>query len=204
MVRRWTRIAVCLLVIGLVMTLPTAYELQPRVAAEGTVIVRWGGLELGPFDGDLHKWSLWIEDAYPDLDEVTLFDIYASRNPGREATYMDVPTEVEVRDFGGVRCQLVHVWWGLRGGGWYFCLRSFGELPGEEEDVLEVFLVRAGGEAVTAVFGAGLAKMWRRIRDTGASFDIDVIFRYYVAAVAIHAAYNTTMVILHLTDVLKF
>ena len=156
-VRRWTRIAVCLLVIGLVMTLPTAYELQPRVAAEGTVIDRWGGLELGPFDGDLHKWSLWIEDAYPDLDEVTLFDIYASRNPGREATYMDVPTEVEVRDFGGVRCQLAHVWWGLRGGGWYFCLRSFGELPGEEEDVLEVFVVRAGGEAVTAVFGAGLA-----------------------------------------------
>ena len=58
--------------------------------------------------------------------------------------------------------------------------------------------------AATAVFGAGLAKMWRRIRQTGGSFDIDVIFRYYVAAVAIHAAYNTTVLILEHTDLLKF
>lgn len=58
--------------------------------------------------------------------------------------------------------------------------------------------------AATAVFGAGLAKMWRRIRETGGSFDIDVIFRYYVGAVAIHAAYNTTVVILELTELLKF
>jgi RsiW-degrading membrane proteinase PrsW (M82 family) len=58
--------------------------------------------------------------------------------------------------------------------------------------------------AATAVFGAGLAKMWRRIRETGGSFDIDVIFRHYVAAVAIHAAYNTTVLILGFTKWLKF
>ena len=58
--------------------------------------------------------------------------------------------------------------------------------------------------AATGVFGIGLAKMWRRIRETGGSFDIDVIFRYYVGAVAIHAAYNTTVLILGLTNVLKF
>jgi len=39
---------------------------------------------------------------------------------------------------------------------------------------------------------------------TDRSFDIDVIFRYYVAAVAIHAAYNTTVLILEHTDLLKF
>lgn len=157
MVERWTRVALCLVVVGLVMLTPTALELRPEVADRGTVIVRWGGLELGPFEGGIDRWSLWIEDRYPDLDERTLFDIYASQRPGREATYMGVPARDEFREIDGVRCQLVHAWWGLRGGGWYFCAESYGELPGEEEDVLQVFLVRAGGHAVIAVFGAGLA-----------------------------------------------
>lgn len=56
----------------------------------------------------------------------------------------------------------------------------------------------------SAVFGVGLAKMWRHIRQTGGTFDIDHIFRYYVAAVAIHAAYNSIVVILHYAGVLRF
>ncbi len=56
----------------------------------------------------------------------------------------------------------------------------------------------------TTVFAVGLAKMWRHIRRTGGAFDIDLIFRYYVAAVAIHAIYNTSMLALALTGVLEF
>ncbi len=56
----------------------------------------------------------------------------------------------------------------------------------------------------TGVFAVGLGKMWRHIRDKGGHFDIDVCFRYYVAAVAIHAAYNTVAVILSATGVLRF
>ena len=58
--------------------------------------------------------------------------------------------------------------------------------------------------AASAVFGVGLAKMWRHIRRTGSRFDIDHIFRYYVAAVVIHAAYNSIVMILHYVGVLKF
>jgi RsiW-degrading membrane proteinase PrsW (M82 family) len=56
----------------------------------------------------------------------------------------------------------------------------------------------------SAVFGVGLAKMWRHIRQTGGRFDIDHIFRYYVAAVVIHSAYNSIVLILHHTRVLRF
>jgi RsiW-degrading membrane proteinase PrsW (M82 family) len=53
----------------------------------------------------------------------------------------------------------------------------------------------------TAVFAVGLAKMWRTIRRTGRAFDIDYCFKYYVAAVVIHAAYNATVTILARTGV---
>lgn len=58
--------------------------------------------------------------------------------------------------------------------------------------------------AASAVFGAGLAKMWRHIRRTGGRFDIDHFFRYYVAAVVIHSAYNSIVLILHYARVLRF
>jgi RsiW-degrading membrane proteinase PrsW (M82 family) len=48
----------------------------------------------------------------------------------------------------------------------------------------------------TGAFAVGLVKVWRRIRLDGRPFDIDQCFRYYVAAVAIHAAYNTTVLVL--------
>lgn len=56
----------------------------------------------------------------------------------------------------------------------------------------------------SGVFGLGLAKVWRHIRQAGGSFDIDRCFRYYAAAVAIHAVYNTAALVLHLTGVLRF
>ena len=56
----------------------------------------------------------------------------------------------------------------------------------------------------SAVFGLGLAKMWRHIRQRGGHFDIDVCFRYYVAAVAIHAAYNALVTVLELSGVMRF
>jgi len=56
----------------------------------------------------------------------------------------------------------------------------------------------------TAVFGVGLGRMWRHIREKGGHFDIDVCFRYYVVAVAIHAGYNTLAMILTATGALRF
>jgi RsiW-degrading membrane proteinase PrsW (M82 family) len=58
--------------------------------------------------------------------------------------------------------------------------------------------------SASTVFGLGLAKMWQHQRTHGGRFDIDVCFRYYVVAVAVHAAYNATVMLLHITDVLVF
>ncbi len=56
----------------------------------------------------------------------------------------------------------------------------------------------------STVFAVGLAKMWRRIKQTGGRFDIDYIFRYYVVAVVIHAVYNTSVLIAEMSGVLTF
>lgn len=56
----------------------------------------------------------------------------------------------------------------------------------------------------STVFGLGLVRMWRHVRVHGGRFDIDVCFRYYVAAVAIHAGYNSTMILLGWTGVFRF
>ena len=56
----------------------------------------------------------------------------------------------------------------------------------------------------SGVFAVGLVKMWRHIRDQGGHFDIDICFRYYVLAVVIHAAYNSSMVLLAWSGILKF
>ncbi len=56
----------------------------------------------------------------------------------------------------------------------------------------------------SGVFGIGLAKMWKHIRAFGGRFDIDVCFKYYAAAVAIHSTYNITVFILHQTGLLQF
>ena len=88
------------------------------------------------------------------------------------------------------------------------------------ENLLYIFVNNPGGSSsfvvfrltvctalhVTAstVFGFGLAKMWRHIRDKGGHFDIDVCFKYYVTAVIIHGAYNGTALILSWAGMLKF
>jgi len=56
----------------------------------------------------------------------------------------------------------------------------------------------------STVFGFGLAKMWRHIRAKGGHFDIDVCFKYYVAAVIIHGSYNGTVLILDWAGMLRF
>ena len=56
----------------------------------------------------------------------------------------------------------------------------------------------------STVFGAGLAKMWRHIRDKGGHFDIDVCFKYYVTAVVIHGGYNAAVLILTWAGMMKF
>ncbi len=56
----------------------------------------------------------------------------------------------------------------------------------------------------TTIFGLGLAKMWRHIGAHGGHFDIDVCFRYYVSAVAVHAGYNSLVLVLAVTGVLSF
>lgn len=88
------------------------------------------------------------------------------------------------------------------------------------ENLLYIYVNNPGGTAefvmfrltvctalhVTAstVFGFGLAKMWRHIRDKGGHFDIDVCFKYYVSAVIIHGAYNASMLILSWAGMLEF
>jgi len=56
----------------------------------------------------------------------------------------------------------------------------------------------------STIFSLGLVRMWKHIRRHGGHFDIDVCFPYYVAAVAVHAAYNVAMVILQRTGVVSF
>lgn len=56
----------------------------------------------------------------------------------------------------------------------------------------------------SAVFGLGLVKMWRHILDRGGHFDIDVCFRYYVAAVVIHGWYNGFVFLLEYLGILRF
>ena len=56
----------------------------------------------------------------------------------------------------------------------------------------------------STVFGFGLAKMWRHIRDKGGHFDIDVCFKYYAAAAIIHGAYNGLALILEWAGMLRF
>lgn len=62
--------------------------------------------------------------------------------------------------------------------------------------------------AASCVFGLGLARAWTRARqrnvDETGGFDIDDCFRYYVAAVAIHAAYNGAVLLLESTGILRF
>ena len=67
------------------------------------------------------------------------------------------------------------------------------------------FGVCTGVHLITsAIFGLGLVKMWKHIRRHGGHFDIDVCFGFYVAAVAVHAGYNSVVVILRLAGVLEF
>lgn len=54
------------------------------------------------------------------------------------------------------------------------------------------------------VMALGLAKALRGRLDNGERFDFDRIMKYYVAAVVIHAAYNTTVTVLGLSGVLRF
>ena len=58
--------------------------------------------------------------------------------------------------------------------------------------------------AASVVFGFGLVKMWRHIRAGGGRFDIDVCFRYYVAAAVIHGCYNGAAFLLTWLGVLRF
>ena len=57
--------------------------------------------------------------------------------------------------------------------------------------------------ATSTVFGIGLARVWRRMR-AGRKFEIEPAMWFYVAAVALHAAYNTSVFVLSLTGVLEF
>ena len=54
------------------------------------------------------------------------------------------------------------------------------------------------------IFGLGLARTWRRMRRTGGRFSIEGLLRPYLAAVGLHAAYNTTVLILEKSGVLPF
>jgi len=56
----------------------------------------------------------------------------------------------------------------------------------------------------TAVLAVGLAKLWRQMHREGIGFDIDRCMWYYVAAIAIHSAYNITVTILSALGLLEF
>ncbi len=88
------------------------------------------------------------------------------------------------------------------------------------ENLLYIFVNNPGGPAsfviyrltvctalhmtASTVFGFGLAKMWKHIRNKGGHFNIDVCFKYYVAAAIIHGAYNGIAVLLTLSGILEF
>ena len=58
--------------------------------------------------------------------------------------------------------------------------------------------------AASTVFGLGLARTWQRMRQTGGRFRIKGLLWPYLAAVGLHAAYNTTALILEKSGVLTF
>jgi RsiW-degrading membrane proteinase PrsW (M82 family) len=57
--------------------------------------------------------------------------------------------------------------------------------------------------AASVIFGLGLARTWRRMRRTGGRFRIKGLLWPYLAAAGLHAAYNTTVMILQKTGVLS-
>jgi RsiW-degrading membrane proteinase PrsW (M82 family) len=88
------------------------------------------------------------------------------------------------------------------------------------ENLLYIFVNNRGGPAsfviyrltvctalhmtASTVFGFGLAKMWKHIRDKGGHFNIDVCFKYYVSAAIIHGAYNGIAIFLTWSGALEF
>ena len=56
----------------------------------------------------------------------------------------------------------------------------------------------------TGIFAAGMAKTWRRMMAGGKRFDINICFRYYLAAVIVHAAYNGIVALLAVAGVINF
>lgn len=154
MVERWTWVALCLVVVGMVMVIPSTLELRPEVMEQGELDAQRTRLELGPFHAEGSRFSMWVEARYPGLEVVDRVDVHATQDVHPEPTYMDAPDEVVVRDIEGVRCQLVHAWPGLRGGGWTFVVEIFEDPPGEGP--MQVFLLRSGGDVVVLVLGAGV------------------------------------------------
>ena len=109
----------------------------------------------------------------------------------------------------------------LRGAGEVVFLSVLGALVfATMENVLYIFVYHPAGSSAfvawrlivctamhvtaSAVMGLGLARAWRHIRRTGRKFSIDQCIWYYVVAVAIHGAYNGTVIVLHMTGVLRF
>lgn len=56
----------------------------------------------------------------------------------------------------------------------------------------------------STITGLGLAREWHRASVQRRHFATERVFPYWVAAIALHGAYNGTVTILELTDVLKF
>jgi RsiW-degrading membrane proteinase PrsW (M82 family) len=55
----------------------------------------------------------------------------------------------------------------------------------------------------STIFGLGLARLWRRVRQ-GGPFDVEGCLGYFAAAVILHAAYNGTVMVLEWQKVLEF
>lgn len=58
--------------------------------------------------------------------------------------------------------------------------------------------------AASTIFGLGLARTWQGMRRTGGRFKIKGLLWPYLAAVGLHAAYNTTVLILEKSGILSF
>ena len=158
---RWTRIATVMFIVGLAITLVTAYDIRSVVVAHETLTFEEGYLQMGPYDPGHYSWSIWMEDYYEGFDEDNDFDVFASANPPGNQSYSLFPNRYVVREFDGVECEYMHSWdpWSWAGSGVYFGVEANEDPIGDINDTVEVFLVRSGSALLQLVFAVGLIIM---------------------------------------------
>jgi hypothetical protein len=155
----WTKAGLILLIVGLAITLPSAYLIRTVIADHETLTLSDLYLEMGPHDPGSYHWSVWIEDFHDGPATQSMFEVYASDNPPDVQLIGAYPTVYTTHEFDGVTFVQMHYWesTSLDENEIYFCVELDEEELAGSSDTVEVNLVRTGGLFHWVSFAAGLA-----------------------------------------------